>query len=224
MEKRIIVLLLALCAVTGLKAQPLPLDTLDYYENVRMFYKGCMKIREGDSLYFHQDTIMGRRAFAKAMDLLNEEKNDEPRIRINDLVMSDIISNEDEISLSEVGFNYDYAEKRYNYQSWTSGGVLRAFTPGTKCSVKEIRLKPHGVSIYGNRDNFGKCILIAVAEYGATVKLSIKEKTSGIVHEGKVFENGGVSFSKWILNTYEDFIYRIENTSEKDATIVIISN
>ena len=224
MEKRIIVFVLALCAVTCLKAQSLPLDTLDHYENVRMFYEGCMKIREGDSLYINQDTIMGRRAFAKAMDLLNEEKNDEPRIRINDLVMKDTISNKDEISLSEVGFNYDYAEKRYNYESWTSVGALRAFTPGTKCSIKEIRLKPHGVSIYGNRNNFGKCILIAVAEYGATVKLSIQEKSSGVVHEGEVFENGGVSFSKWILNTYEDFIFIIDNTSEKEATIVLISN
>lgn len=224
MKKRIIILVLALCAVTGIKAQSLPLDTLDHYENVRMFYKGCMKIREGDSLYYHQDTIMGRRAFAKAMDLLNEEKNIEPRIRINDLVMNDTIINEDEVSLSEVSFNYDYAGKRYNYKSWTSVGALRAFTPGTKCSIKEIRLKPGGVSIYGNRNNFGKCILIAVAEYGAAVKLSIQEKTSGVIHEGGIFENGGVSFSKWILNSYEDFIFRIENTSEKEATIVLISN
>ena len=222
--KRIVFIFLAFSVSTLIKAQSLPLDTLDHYENVRMFYKGCMKIREGDSLYLHQDTIMGRRAFAKAMDLLNEEKKEEPRIRINDLVFKDTISNEDDMSLSEVGFNYGYAEKRYNYESWTSGGVLRAFTPGTKCSIKEIRLKPHGLSIYGNRNNYGKCILIAVAEYGATVKLSIQEKTSGIVHVGEVFENGGVSFCKWILDTYEDFIFRIENTSEKDATIVLISN
>ena len=151
--KKGITVLLALCAVIGLKAQSLPLDTLDHYENVRMFYNGCMKIREGDSLYIHKDSISGRRAFAKAMDLLNEEKNVEPRIRINDMVMNDTIFNEDEISLSEVGFNYDYAEKRYNHKSWTSVGALRAFTPGTKCSIKEIRLKSHGVSIYGNRNN-----------------------------------------------------------------------
>ncbi len=226
--KKIVFIFLALCASTVIKAQSLPLDTLDHYENVRMFYKGCMKIREGDSLYLQQDTIMGRRAFAKAMDLLNEEKNVEPKIRINDLVMSDTINNSDEVSLVSKGFNYDYAKTRYDYPSWTSiwvaRGVLRAFTPGSKCSVKEIRLRPHGVSIYGNKNNFGKCIIIAVAEYGATVKLKIQEKTSGIVHDGGSFEKGGVSFTKWVLNTNEDFIFRIENTSDKEATIVLISN
>lgn len=222
--KRIVFIFLALSASTMLKAQSLPLNTLDCYENVRMFYNGCMKIREGDSLYLRHDTISGRRAFAKAMDILNEEKNEEPKIRINDLIMTDTITNADEIALNEVGFNYYYAEKRYNYKSWTPAGFLRTFTPGSKCAVKEIRLKPHGVSIYGNKNNSGKCIVIAVAEYGAAVKMTIEEKKSGNTHEGKAYENGGVSFSKWNLTAKEDFIFKIENTSEKDATIVLISN
>ena len=204
-------------------AQSLPLDTLDNYENVRMFYKGCMKIREGDSLYLQHDTISGRRAFAKAMDILNEEKNDEPKIKIGNLVMKDTISNADEVALNEVGFNYDYAEKRYDYKPWTPDGFLRTI-PGSKCSVKTIRLRPHGISIYGNRNNYGKCIIIAVAEYGATVNLTIEERASGIIHEGGIYESGGVSFAKWILSTKEDFIFRIENTSDKDASIVLISN
>ena len=226
--KRIVFIFLALSASTVIKAQSLPLDTLDHYENVRMFYKGCMKIREGDSLYLRQDTILGRRAFAKAMDLLNDEKNVEPKIRINDMVMSDTINNTDEIPLMDRGFNYDYAKTRYDYPSWTSvwvaRGVLRSSIIGAKCAVKEIRLKPYGLSIYGNKNNSGKCILIAVAEYEATVKLTIQETTSGIVHNGSSFENGGVSFAKWVLNANEDFIFRIENTSDKEATIVLISN
>lgn len=224
MRNKLFLLLLALCTTTVLKAQSLPLDTLDSYENVRMFYQGCLKIREGDSCYLQRDTIMGRRAFAKAMDLLNEEKNEDPKIRLNDLVMSNTIRNSDECALSDVGFNYNYAEKRYNYQPWTPAGVLRAITLNTKCSVKEFRLKPHGFSLYENRDNSGKCILIAIAEYGGTVKMSITEKSAGILHEGNNYENGGVSFAKWILNTKEDFLFKIENTSNKECTIVLISN
>lgn len=54
--------------------------------------------------------------------------------------------------------------------------------------------------------------------------MTIEEKKSGNTHEGKAYENGGVSFSKWNLTAKEDFIFKIENTSEKDATIVLISN
>lgn len=216
MNKRIALLsvLLVLLTAAAVPAQHIPESVFADDAAVGRFYSGCLKIIEGE---LATDATARNEAYALAMDALN------PRRKGMDTGFMKLTA-VDTTGLSgthavDFAFDYSYARSKYNSTDFSPKGISRGF--GRTCRLFDMTLKPGGKASFCEsvRDD---CLLIAVARPG--VKIAATITIGDRIIEADSFENGLVNYAAWQLQEKTQATYTIENLSDTEASIILISN
>lgn len=219
--KRFILTLTSLCIITcGLSAQSLNHEDFDGYDDVEHYYMGALSISKALTANAENRKFYFEDAIRYLSPIRDESGTFINRYQVLDLVSIDVAAAMP-VNGKQI-YTYEYARQQYNDAYFKEEMLLRQdkATTRAKCRVKMLAMKPRSKVSYKDIME-GKSILIAMAEPGGTLRLTV---SSDIEHEGLSYENGMVGFCKWIAKEEEEVVYHIENTSNKEICLILIAN
>lgn len=214
---RIFTIIAVLACAFAARAQSLPADSLAFNADMERYYRGCLKIAEAEGL---DDPEMRNSAYAAAMNMLNTRTS---RSRLSICMLPLVLV--DTAGLVAVGpvkdFAYDYAYARSRYRSidFAPAGVTRGGISG--CRVFDMKIAPGG-TVAGTEKVHGDCVLLAIAQPGGTVSLSVD--TGDRTIDAEPYENGMVAYTRWFAGEGRDVTYTVRNTTDRAIVITLLSN
>lgn len=216
MFRTFVTIALLACALVA-RAQGLPADSLASNADVQRFYQGCMKIAEAERL---ADAEERNSAYAAAMTMLNPRASrNRLDLRELPLALSDTAGLVAVGPLKEFAYDYAYARARYRAIDFAPTGVTRGGLRG--CRVFDMKLAP-GASVTGTDRVSGNCILVAIAQPGGTVDLTVSDAPGTVA--SRSYEGGMVAFARWDAGSERTVAYTVRNTSDHAIVVTLASN
>lgn len=210
--------MIAVAAVAS--AQQLPADSLASNADVARFYAGCMKIAEAET---SADDAARNAAYSQAVDLLNTRTRGSrkglnmSRLRLQVADSTGIAAD----GIKNFAYDYTYARARYRGTDFAPKGVSRAGAL-SGCRVADMVLSP-GASVRCTEFVHGNCLLVAVAQPGATVGLKVTDSAGRDVPV-RTYEDGMTAYAHWQNGDRGEVCYTLSNPSDKEITIALIAN
>ena len=207
---RIILSLLIFCGIQNLNAQALS-ETMKTYRNA------CLKMLEGIDHNFDKYLLWD------AIDLYNKVKITE--FSEQDFTPVDTLTIYNEVN-PKFYFIPEYADSLIRYGSLVEIDNISILRKGEDYDVQILHkgIKANSSVAYksvGQND----CEMIVIGESGANVKLTIENVSTGASYVGLAENNGQLSYVIWHLPSEgSEFIFKVDNLSDKDVTIVIAVN
>lgn len=196
-------------------AQSLPLDTLGNNADIKRFYEGCMKIREGEKTGSIE-------AYEDAMVLLNTFRG------VNNNALKMVAMNATGVDTlavlpieEHVVFSRAYAKSKARQEPYKAEDLLRAIG---RCRVKMFAIAPNSTVSYAEEVR-GNCILIAIAgEPEAKVSLSAIEESTQTEHQASSYEDEAVAFSHWQMSENDTVKYVVKNNTDQIISVALVAN
>ncbi len=207
---RIILSLLIICSIQDANAQALS-ETMKTYRNA------CLKMLEGIDHNFDKYLLWD------AIDLYNKVKITE--FSEQDFEPVDTLTIYNEVK-PKIYFIPEYADSLIQHGTLVEIDNISILRKGEDYDVqilhKGIKAKSSVAYKSAGQDN---CEMIVLGESGANIKLTIENVSSGATYDGYVENNGQISYVTWHLPSEgSEFIFKIDNLSDKDVSIVIAVN
>lgn len=208
--KRTILSLLILCGFQSIYSQSLSKTMIAYRD-------ACLKMLEGINHNFDKYILWD------AIDLYN-------KVKITEFSDVDYISVDTTMVHNEISPNIlfipEYADSLIKCGELVDIDNISILRKGEDYDVQILHkglkaMKSIAYKSVGQDD----CEMMVLGETGSIVKLTITDVGSGIVYEGIQENNGMSSYVIWHLpSNGSEFIFKIDNLSEKDISIVIAVN
>jgi len=207
-----------ICCAGYAQGQALPVDSLGGNADMERFYAGCMKIAEAENA---ADSAVRNSSYAAAMELLNKRSTySRPgvklaRMRVEICDSTGLVST----SVKDFAYDYSYARARYRAVDFAPTGVSRGGLTG--CRVFDMVLAP-GARVRCSEKVRGNCVLVAVAQPGGAVALTVED--NGTTIKGAQYEGGLVSYAHWHTGAEHPVAYTVENKSDREITVTLMAN
>ena len=219
MKKSFLISLALLCVAYVSSAQELTNEYFCGNTDLYNYYKGCLSIANAEVLPKSQSSMQYEDAIGFLAPVY-ENKKYVNRYRVESLVRVD-----GEVLIPVEGrlqFTYEYARKMYEDIRFNEKSTLRGQEVGeaVKCRVMTFAMKANSTVKFKDI-MVGTSIVVVMCEPNAQVALSVvSDKTL----QGTPFEKGMVSYCKWESAEEQDFVYCIENKSDKEISVVLMAN
>ncbi len=226
MKKSFLISLALLCVAYVSSAQELTNEYFCGNTDLYNYYKGCLSIANAEVLPKSQSSMQYEDAIGFLAPVY-ENKKYVNRYRVESLVRVDgeaLIPVEGRLQ-----FTYEYARKMYDDVLIKEKSIFREeeFTllgqgagEAVKCRVMTFAMKANSTVKFKDI-MVGTSIVVVMCEPNAQVALSVvSDKTL----QGTPFEKGMVSYCKWESAEEQDFVYCIENKSDKEISVVLMAN
>lgn len=208
-------LLLTITCPVHANAQGLPLDTLGRNKDMKRFYEGCLKIREGER-------TGDLAAYEDAMILLNTFRggsNDALNLVPLNIIAIDTLA---ELPIAgHVEFTRAYAKAKARQEPYKAEDILREFG---RCRVKMLAIEPESTVVYAD-EVWGDCLMLAISgEPEAKVSLSVIETSNDEERQASPFEDSAVAFIHWRMKEKGMVKYMIQNPTNQIISVALVSN
>ena len=219
MKKSFLISLALLCVAYVSSAQELTNEYFCGNTDLYNYYKGCLSIANAEVLPKSQSSMQYEDAIGFLAPVY-ENKKYVNRYRVESLVRVDgeaLIPVEGRLQ-----FTYEYARTKYEDIRFNEKSTLRGQEVGVdvKCRVMTFAMKANSTVKFKDI-MVGTSIVVVMCEPNAQVALSVvSDKTL----QGTPFEKGMVSYCKWESAEEQDFVYCIENKSDKEISVVLMAN
>lgn len=219
MKKSFLISLALLCVAYVSSAQELTNEYFCGNTDLYNYYKGCLSIANAEVLPKSQSSMQYEDAIGFLAPVYENKKY------VNRYRNAALVSVDTDSLISVEGrlqFTYEYARKMYEDIRFNEKSTLRGQEVGeaVKCRVMTFAMKANSTVKFKDI-MVGTSIVVVMCEPNAQVALSVvSDKTL----QGTPFEKGMVSYCKWESAEEQDFIYCIENKSDKEISVVLMAN
>lgn len=210
--KQLLLSIFILLAGQPTLAQPQPMS-----DKMTTYRDACLKMLDGINQDFDKYILWD------AIDLYNQ-------VRITEF------NDEDYVPIDSSVVYYELPPKIFFTPEYTDSLIIA----GTLVDIDDISIlrkgedfdiqilhkgiKANGSVAYKSA-GFDDCEMMVVGNLGANIKLTITDLTTGVSHEGTQENDGMVSYVIWGLPAEgSEFVFRIDNLSDDDVSIVIAAN
>ena len=186
-------------------------------DKMTTYHDACLKMLDGINQGFNKYILWD------AIDLYNQvritEFNDEDYVPVD----SSVVYNE---VPPKILFTPEYADSIIVAGSLVDIDDISILRKGEDFDIQILHkgLKANGSIAYISA-GFDDCEMMVVGNSGANIKLTITDLTTGVSYEGTQENDGMISYVLWSLPAEDsEFVFRIDNLSDDDVSIVIAAN